>query len=91
MRIVGRRGVTSAITDLDQSAEIAPSDNLGMEWSPIASAPFDRDLELAVIDYDGAHALVFPCRRHLHGWINSKTKKPLDDLRPTHWREWPGP
>src|SRR5262249_36522194 len=36
----------------------------GMEWQPVATAPFDRDLELAVIDYDGPHALVFPCRRN---------------------------
>jgi hypothetical protein len=38
-----------------------------MEWQPIAKAPFDRDLELAVMDYDGTHALVFPCRRILNG------------------------
>ncbi len=36
-----------------------------MEWQPIASAPFDRDIELAVIDYYGVHALAFPCRRIL--------------------------
>jgi len=80
--------VASGISDLDQSAKLAPSDNLGMEWRPIATAPFDGDLELAVIDFDGTHALVFPCRRMLHGWISAETKKRLDDLRPTHWREW---
>ena len=58
------------------------------DWIPIATAPFDRDLELAVIDYDGTHALVFPCRRFLHGWINAETKHRLDGLRPTHWRQW---
>ena len=36
-----------------------------MEWQRIATAPFDRDLELAVIGYDGVHALAFPCRRIL--------------------------
>jgi hypothetical protein len=36
-----------------------------VEWHTIATAPFDRDLELAVIGYDGTHALVFPCRRIL--------------------------
>jgi hypothetical protein len=29
-------------------------------WQPIATAPFDRDLELAVIDASGEHALAFP-------------------------------
>jgi hypothetical protein len=40
-----------------------------MQWQPIASAPFDRDLELAVIDDDGRHALTFACRRSTDGWI----------------------
>jgi hypothetical protein len=61
-----------------------------MEWQPIASAPFDRDLELAVIGYDGVHALAFPCRRILGSWMNAETKKKID-VRPTHWREWSGP
>ena len=59
-----------------------------MEWKPIATAPFDRDLELAVIEYDGTHALVFPCRRILDGWVNAGTKTRIT-VRPTHWREWP--
>jgi hypothetical protein len=42
---------------------------------------------LAVIDDDGPHALVFPCRRILNGWMNADTKERLD-VRPTHWREW---
>ena len=88
MTMSNRRTITN--TDLDQSAEIASSDNFIMEWNPIATAPFDRDLELAVIDYNGTHALVFPCRRHLHGWINARTKKSIDGLLPTHWREWQG-
>jgi len=57
------------------------------QWQPIPSAPFDRDLELAVIDYDGPHALVFPCRRILGGWVNADTKQRIE-VRPTHWREW---
>jgi hypothetical protein len=32
------------------------------EWQDIASAPSDTDLDLAVIDERGVHALVFPCR-----------------------------
>jgi len=58
-----------------------------MEWQLITSAPFDRDLELAVIDSDGPHALTFACRRTPRGWIGVQTKRPID-VRPTHWREW---
>jgi hypothetical protein len=56
-------------------------------WQPIATAPFDRDLELAVLDGDGTHALVFPCRRILGGWMNSQTRAQIE-VRPTHWRDW---
>jgi hypothetical protein len=56
-------------------------------WHPVSTAPFDRDLELAVVAHDGAHALVFPCRRILGGWINATDKRRID-VRPTHWREW---
>ena len=56
-------------------------------WQQVSTAPFDRALELAVIDDDGPHALVFPCRRILNGWMKVETKERLD-VRPTHWREW---
>jgi hypothetical protein len=56
-------------------------------WQAASNAPFDCDLELAVIDADGQHALVFPCRRISAGWINASTKERLD-VRPTHWRPW---
>jgi hypothetical protein len=56
-------------------------------WQPISNAPFNRDLELAVIDRDGPHALVFPCRRVLGGWTKGETKERID-VRPTHWRAW---
>jgi hypothetical protein len=56
-------------------------------WQPITNAPFDRDLELAVLDRDGPHALVFACRRILSGWVNAETNQRID-VRPTHWRAW---
>jgi hypothetical protein len=59
-------------------------------WQPISIAPVDRDLELAVIDTDGTHALVFPCRRVPDGWRNTSTNKRVD-VRPTHWRPWASP
>ena len=70
-----------------KTAAPAPVYKFAMEWKLASTAPFDCDLELAVIDHDGPHALVFPCRRILGGWIKSETNKPID-VRPTHWREW---
>jgi hypothetical protein len=58
-----------------------------MDWKPIDTAPFDRDVELAVIDGSGVHALTFACRRVFGGWINAQTKKRLYYLLPSHWRD----
>ena len=54
-------------------------------WQPIRTAPFDCQIELAVIDRDGPHALVFPCRRALRGWLKAETAERIS-VRPTHWR-----
>ena len=70
-----------------QRGKIASS--VGMEWQRIRIAPFCRDLELAVINAGGVHALVFPCRRVLRGWVKAKTNEDVD-VHPTHWREWMG-
>jgi hypothetical protein len=56
-------------------------------WQPIASAPFDCDVELSVCEAGQQHALIFPCRQFLGGWINAKTKRRIE-VRPTHWRIW---
>ncbi|MGY6706790.1 MAG: hypothetical protein ACXIVF_00565 [Rhizobiaceae bacterium] len=56
-------------------------------WNAASTAPFDRDIELAVIDDDGTHALVFACRRVEKGWIKSDTGDRLE-ISPTHWRPW---
>jgi hypothetical protein len=58
-----------------------------MDWKAIDTAPFDRDVELAVIDAAGVHALAFPCRRVFGGWVNAQTRKRLYYLLPTHWRD----
>lgn len=57
------------------------------EWRPISEAPFDRDLEIAVIKGSNPHALVFPCRRILGGWMKAETRERIK-VRPTHWRDW---
>jgi hypothetical protein len=76
----------AADSDLDQNP-VSALRKICRVWQPISSAPFGRDLELAVINEDGEHTLVFPARRILGGWIKSETKERID-VRPTHWREW---
>jgi hypothetical protein len=67
---------------------MTPVEKSNVQWQSVrVPAPFNVNVELAVLDREGAHALVFPCRRILGGWVNAATKKRLD-LRPTHWREW---
>jgi len=80
------RQVSDARHDLGQYLAGLSAENAHM-WQQASTAPFDRDIELAVIDEDGLHALVFPCRRILSGWMKAETKERLD-VRPTHWREW---
>jgi hypothetical protein len=57
-------------------------------WFPIATVPFDRDVQLSVIEGGHVFALVFPCRRTDSGWVDATTLKPVF-VDPTHWREWP--
>jgi hypothetical protein len=56
-------------------------------WHPISTAPFDRDLRLAVIENGDVHELVFACRRILGGWVNAQTKE-RTAVSPTHWQAW---
>ena len=51
----------------------------------ISAAPFNCDLELAVIDASGEHTLLFPCRRVVGGWIKAATERRIN-FHPTHWR-----
>ena len=56
-------------------------------WMDISTAPLDRRIGLAVVDGEGLHPLVVPCRRVAGGFIDAVTGRRLD-VRPTHWREW---
>jgi hypothetical protein len=57
-------------------------------WLPISTAPYDHDLELAIIDNAGEHVLVFACRRTgTDTWIDAVTRRRIE-VQPTHWREW---
>jgi len=57
-----------------------------MEWQRIITAPFDRDLQLAVINARGVHSLVFLSS------CSSRMDQDRDEdagrCSPTHWREW---
>jgi hypothetical protein len=57
------------------------------EWHPISTAPFDRDLQLSVIEKGEMYSLAFPCRRTQSGWVHASTGKPVF-VDPTHWHEW---
>jgi hypothetical protein len=56
-------------------------------WEEIASAPYDRDLQLAVIEDGDAYPLVFACRRTVDGWISVATRERVL-VHPSHWRLW---
>jgi hypothetical protein len=68
-------------------AAAGPAAHPDAVWQPITTAPYQGDLELAVIETDEPHALVFPCRRVVGGWINAATNERIE-VRPTHWRPW---
>lgn len=61
----------------------------GPTWEPIATAPYDRDLELAVVEQRRVHPLIFACRRTTAGWIKASTRERVT-VSPTHWRLWIG-
>lgn len=56
-------------------------------WEEISTAPYDRDIELAVVEVDRVHPLIFACRRTASGWIKAATRERVS-VSPTHWRPW---
>jgi hypothetical protein len=58
-------------------------------WQPIASAPFNHDVQLSVIEEGQVFSLVFACRRTPSGWVDAASGR-LVRIDPTHWREWLG-
>jgi hypothetical protein len=41
------------------------------DWQPIASAPFDGDIQVSVIEKGEVQALVVPCRWTQNGWLRA--------------------
>ena len=58
-------------------------------WETILSAPFFSvpGNNLAVLDEEGMHPLVFPREKTLKGWKHALTGM-LVGVSPTHWRHW---
>jgi hypothetical protein len=54
------------------------------EWRDIASAPLDREIELAIID-GGITACGGSWLRHGDGWLDAETLRQVD-VTATHWR-----
>jgi len=56
-------------------------------WEEISTAPYNRDLELAVVERDRVYALVFACQRTPSGWVRAPSMERVV-VSPTHWRTW---
>jgi len=56
-------------------------------WEAISTAPYGCDLELAVIDGNHVHPLIFPCQRTTGGWVKASNRERVL-VSPTHWRLW---
>jgi hypothetical protein len=54
------------------------------QWREIGSAPFDRQIEVAILDEDVTVA-GGPCLRHGDGWLDAETLRPIE-MTATHWR-----
>ena len=54
------------------------------DWREIATAPFDRAIEVATID-GNTSVPGGSCLRHGDGWLDTETLRPVE-IRATHWR-----
>jgi hypothetical protein len=54
------------------------------EWRDIASAPFDREIEVATVDKD-INVPGRSCLRRGGSWLDAETLRPIE-ITATHWR-----
>ena len=78
---------TAAVIEVRIAAPTRETMEQQSVWQDISTAPYDRDLELAVIEGDHLHPLVFACRRTVSGWVKAMTHERVI-VHPTHWRPW---
>ena len=57
---------------------------LGNQRHEIGSAPFDREIEVAIVN-EGVDVSGSPCLRHGDGWLDVETHRPIE-VTATHWR-----
>ena len=57
-------------------------------WHPVSTAPFNRDVEVRIVDAKGLGVAPFPCRQTTSGWINADLYVRME-LIPVAWRPWP--
>ena len=78
---IDRRDMKRLAAALSQFLDIS-------RWRDIKTAPFDRELELAIIDGE-IRPISRVCLRHGDGWFDAETLQPIK-VTPTHWRSrWP--
>ncbi len=79
--------IDKAIGDVDHAVHDFVLHWHWSHWHPISTAPFNRDLELRVLERREV-TLPFPCR-HVNGgeWINVDLGTPIQ-IKPVSWRVW---
>ena len=84
--VLSNRTPTDGLKANENACQVKSMDSVGI-WEGIATAPYDCDLELAVIEGDRVHSLIFACRRTARGWLKASTRERVS-VDPTHWRRW---
>ncbi len=80
--------VARAIEKTDRAVHAALERQHLSHWHPAATAPYNQDLELRVVEDGVTTALPFPCRHtNADEWINVDLGVPLH-IRPVEWRPW---
>jgi hypothetical protein len=59
-----------------------------LNWHPVSTAPFNRDVQVRVAGDHGSSVIPFPCRQTTGGWINADLGVRID-VQPMEWRAWP--
>lgn len=82
------RRIEHVIEDADASVHDIIQHHNWAHWHPISTAPYNRELELRIIENGKVVAIEFPClRSNTEAWINVDLGTEIK-LRPVEWRVW---